>query len=450
MAGRRVIVERGAAWAALILLAVAVVVLLAGTVQNVGGLLLILLGLLIAVTAGWYAVSRRGPARWVALGLLAVALVPLIWGIVLVDLRPVRLILTLVFAALSVGGARVALGQTVRARQQAMRALPAAPRAAHPVLIINPRSGGGKADRFRLADECSARGIEPVLLRPGDDLLQLAKDAIARGADVIGMAGGDGSQALVASVAAAQQIPHVVVPSGTRNHFALDLGLDRNDVVGALDAFSDAVERRIDLGEVNRRVFVNNASLGLYAKIVQVPGYREAKLKTAAEVLPELLGPDAKPFDLRFTGPDGTRYDTAHMILVSNNQYQLDHLGGRGTRESLDDGILGVVAARIGGPTEARRFVALEAVGQVRKFPGWLEWETPRFEVSADSPVEIGIDGETLTMTPPLVFSVRPGALRVRIPRTAPGRSPASAALHLTRWSTIGDLFTIAAGHSPR
>ena len=446
MAGRRVIVERGAAWAALILLAVAVVVLLAGTVQNVGGLLLILLGLLIAVTAGWYAVSRRGPARWVALGLLAVALVPLIWGIVLADLIPILIIITLAAGALSVGCARIALGLTVRERQEAMQALPAAPRPAHPVLIINPKSGGGKAERFRLADECSARGIEPVLLRPGDDLLQLAKDAIARGADVIGMAGGDGSQALVASVAAAQQIPHVVVPSGTRNHFALDLGLDRNDVVGALEAFSDAIERRIDLGEVNGRVFVNNASLGLYAKIVQVPGYREAKLKTAADVLPELLGPDAKPFDLRFTGPDGTSYDTAHMILVSNNQYQLDHLGGRGTREHLDDGVLGVVAARIGGPEQARRFVALEAVGQVRKFPGWLEWETPRFEVGSDSPVEIGVDGETLMMSPPLVFTVRPGALRVRIPRSAPGRSPASEALHLMTRSTLGDLFAIASG----
>jgi diacylglycerol kinase family enzyme len=450
MTERSGIVERGAAWAALGLLAAAVVVLVAGTVQNVGALLLVLLGLLMAVTAGWYAVSRRGLTRWVALGVLAVSLVPLIWGIVLVDLRPVRVILTLVFGALSVGCARVALHRTVRARRQTMAALPAAQRPAHPVLIINPKSGGGKAERFRLADECSARGIEPVLLRPGDDLLQLAKDAIARGADVIGMAGGDGSQALVASVAAAHQIPHVVVPSGTRNHFALDLGLDRDDVVGALDAFGEAVERRIDLAEVNGRVFVNNASLGLYAKIVQVPGYREAKLKTAADVLPNLLGPDAKPFDLRFTGPDGTRYDTAHMILVSNNQYQLDHLGGRGTREHLDDGILGVVAARIGGATEARRFVTLEAAGQVRKFPGWLEWETPRFEVSSDSPVEIGIDGETMVMTPPLVFSVRPGALRVRIPRTAPGLSPASAALHLTTLSTAGDLFAIAAGHSPQ
>jgi len=446
MAGRRRIAERSAAWAALGLLVAAVGVLVAGAVRNLGWFLLILLGLLVAVTAGWYAVSRRGMVRWVALCLIAVSLVLLIWGIVAADMRTVWIILTVVFGALSVGCARVALGLTVRERQDAMRALPAAPRPAHPVLIINPKSGGGKAERFRLADECSARGIEPVLLRPGDDLLQLARDAVARGADVIGMAGGDGSQALVASVAAAHKIPHVVVPSGTRNHFALDLGLDRNDVVGALDGFRDAIERRIDLAEVNGRVFVNNASLGLYAKIVQVPGYREAKLKTAADVLPELLGPDAKPFDLRFTGPDGTSYDTAHMILVSNNQYQLDHLGGRGTREHLDDGVLGVVAARIGGPEQARRFVALEAVGQVRKFPGWLEWETPRFDVGSDSPVEIGVDGETLMMTPPLVFTVRPGALRVRIPRTAPGRSPASEALHLMTRSTLGDLFAIAAG----
>jgi diacylglycerol kinase family enzyme len=193
----------------------------------------------------------------------------------------------------------------------------------------------------------------------------MAEDAIARGADVIGMAGGDGSQALVATVAARHDIPHVTVPAGTRNHFALDLGLDRDDVAGALDAFFDGIERRVDLAEVNGRVFVNNASLGLYAKIVQSSEYRDAKLKTAAGMLPDLLGPDAKPLDLRFTGPDGTVYPTAHLILVSNDPYQLDHLGGRGTREQIDQGTLGLVTARISGPVPARRFVALEAAGQV-------------------------------------------------------------------------------------
>jgi diacylglycerol kinase family enzyme len=237
---------------------------------------------------------------------------------------------------------------------------------------MNLKSGGGKAERFRLEDKCRARGIEPIVLQQGDDLRQLAEDAIARGADVIGMAGGDGSQALVATVAAEHQIPHVVIPAGTRNHFALDLGLDRDDVVGALDAFADGVERRIDLAEVNGRVFVNNASLGLYAKIVQSPEYRDAKVKTAAGMLPGLIGPEATPLDLRFTGPDGTEYPTAQLILVSNDPYQLDHIGGRGTRARLDAGTLGVVAARTEGPRQAHQFVALEAAGQIRRFEGWL------------------------------------------------------------------------------
>ena len=265
------------------------------------------------------------------------------------------------------------------------------------------------------------------MLRPCDDLVRLAEHAIARGADVIGMAGGDGSQALVATVAAARGIPHVVVPAGTRNHFALDLGLDRDNVVGALDAFADGAERRIDLAEVNGRVFVNNASLGIYAAIVQSPQYRDAKLQTAAAMLPELLGPDATPLDLRFTGPDGTDYPTAHLILVSNNRYQLDQIGGRGTREHLDDGTLGIVAARIDGPAQARQFIALESVGQIRRFPGWQEWQAPRFEVRSAGPVQIGIDGEALTMDPPLVFACQPGALLVRVPRHAPALSPAAA-----------------------
>ena len=164
------------------------------------------------------------------------------------------------------------------------------------------------------------------------DLLQLAEDAVAGGADVLGMAGGDGSQALVASVASRYDLPFVVVPAGTRNHFALDLGIDREDVVGALDAFTEGVEQVIDLAEVNGRVFVNNASMGVYAKIVQSDDYRDAKMHTTAEMLPQLLGPDATPLDLRFDLPDGREATTAQLILVSNNSYQLGGLRGSFTR----------------------------------------------------------------------------------------------------------------------
>jgi diacylglycerol kinase family enzyme len=437
--------ERAGAGLALVALAATIVALLVGAILNWTGTILAVAGVVIGVTAGWYAVSRRGAVRAVALVFLAVAVGLLIWGLLAADFRLLNVVLTVALALISVGCARVALRRTRTAQHTSVH-VREVPRAQHPVLIMNLKSGGGKATRFKLVDECRARGIEPVVLRTGDDLLELAEDAIGRGADVIGMAGGDGSQALVATVAARHQIPHVVVPAGTRNHFALDLGLDRDDVVGALDAFADAVERRIDLAEVNGRVFVNNASLGLYAKIVQSPEYRDAKLKTAADMLPGLLGPGATPLDLQFTGPDGTAYPTAHLILVSNDPYQLDHIGGRGTRARLDTGQLGVVAARINGAAQAHRFVALEAAGRVRRFEGWLEWDAARFEVGSGGPVEIGIDGEALTMDPPLVFASRPGALRVRLPRHT-ALSPAATAVHLASRSTLTELATIAAGH---
>ncbi len=161
----------------------------------------------------------------------------------------------------------------------------------HPVLFVNPRSGGGKAQRYDLVARCRARGIEPVVMKEGDDLASLAAAAVSSGADVIGMAGGDGSQAIVAAVASRHDIPYVCIPAGTRNHFALDIGVDRDDVIGALDAFHHGSERRIDLAQVNGRVFVNNASIGFYGKVVQSPEYRDAKLRTVIEMLPDLLGP---------------------------------------------------------------------------------------------------------------------------------------------------------------
>jgi diacylglycerol kinase family enzyme len=173
---------------------------------------------------------------------------------------------------------------------------------------------------------CSAVGALPVvnadetvLLDHGLDLEQLARDAIAAGADCLGMAGGDGSQALVASIAIEHDIPFVCVTAGTRNHFALDLGLDRDDPRGSMDAFHDAVERRIDYATVGDRLFVNNVSLGVYATIVQQDSYREAKRETSMALLQEMLGSTAEPFDLQFATPDGTEVDGAFLIMVSNN-----------------------------------------------------------------------------------------------------------------------------------
>ncbi|MET1011036.1 MAG: diacylglycerol kinase family protein, partial [Actinomycetota bacterium] len=300
------------------------------------------------------------------------------------------------------------------------------PPAKHGVLFMNLRSGGGKAERFHLVDECRARGIEPVVLEGGQDWVAIIRETAPKH-DVVGMAGGDGSQALVGSIAAELGLPMVVVPAGTRNHLALDLGLDREDVVGALDAYGDAVERPMDLADVNGSVFVNNVSLGLYAAIVRSPEYRDAKADTTLATLPMVLGPGTEPFDLRFDAPDG-HHDAAHVIQVSNNPYG-DTLTGFGSRPRLDTKQIGVVSLVVEGDRGIAKFLAALATGRPDRYDGLTSWSAPTFEVASGSPIEIGLDGETQVMDSPLRFSIRPDPVRVRLPKSAIGYSPAGRKL---------------------
>ena len=398
----------------------------------------------VAIGAAAYALTRTGARRLVA---AVVAILALAAPLALVAAygRLLQLLLLVALVAVAAVATRHALGRDIASLKSSPTPGNLVGPAIRPVLLMNPRSGGGKVERFHLVQEARRRGIEPVVLGPGDDLLQLTEQAVAGGADVLGMAGGDGSQALVAGVAAARDVAFVCVPAGTRNHLAMDLGLDRDDVVAALDAFGAAVERRIDLGLVGDRVFVNNATMGLYAKIVQSPAYRDRKVDTALELLPAMLGPGATPFDLRFTSPDGTEHQSAHLILVSNNRYELSHPEGFGSRRRLDAGTLGIVAARLQSPGEAARFAQLQASGPTRRPADWLEWSDPNFEVRSGQPVEVGVDGEAMLLDPPIRFRIVPGALRVRIPSQAPGYSPA-AAVPTPGWATLTALWQTATG----
>ena len=436
--------RRTAAVLALVTGALALVAVLAFTVGSVANLVLALLGAGVAITGGWYVAANRGTARVVGGTLGAIGLVVFLAALLNAGRSLWALVLAVALGATSAYFARRATHRHVAAVVAADLA-PARPPARHPVLIMNPKSGGGKVGKFDLVAACRARGIEPVVLSIGDDLVQLAEDAVARGADVLGMAGGDGSQALVATVAMKHGLPHVVVPAGTRNHLALDLGLDREDVVGALDAFASGVPRTIDLATVNGRVFVNNASMGLYAEIVASDSYRDAKLRTTLDTLPDLLGDNADSLDLHFVDHLGQAHDTADVVLVSNNPYVLTSLGGVGTRARMDTGELGVVCLTINSATDARRFLALETAGQVTRFPGWQEWTTPRFEVASSGPVQVGVDGEALTMDAPVVFEILPHALTVLLPPQAPGRSPAARKMSA---NTPRELWDLALGRT--
>ena len=316
----------------------------------------------------------------------------------------------------------------------------------HPVLIFNPKSGGGKAEKFAVADEARARGIEAIELTRGHDLEAIARDAVARGADALAMAGGDGSQAIVAAIASELDLPYACIPSGTRNHFALDLGVDRDDVVGALDAFVGGGERRVDLAEVNGQVFVNNVSLGLYAEAVQREGYRDAKIRTLIDTVPDALGPSGPGLDLRWTGPDGHEHHSGAMILVSNNRYRLGRQVGSGTRPKIDDGLLGITIA--GAPTGG---------AGSRRLPQQpvRAWSAQTFEVDADAPVPAGIDGEAVRAraSPSLQHppgrptrANRPAASRclaVGVSARGLQRQPARTRADCIQTTTEGDLMDI-------
>ena len=406
------------------------------------GLIFAFASIFLVVYSGWFLLIRRGLIRLLVLPPALLGLIALFtYGY---DQKYQLLVLAV---ALAIFG--FAARYAVRNHPESVQTIHQHARPAQParmgVLIINPRSGGGKAERFNLMEEARKRSIEPVLLGPGDDLCRLARRAVKRGADVIGMAGGDGSQALVAAIAMEKDVAHVCVPAGTRNHFALDLGLDRDDVVGALDAFTDGVERRIDLARLNERIFVNNASLGIYARVVQSDSYRDAKLGTWRQMLPDMMGREAYCCDLEFDVPDTKDWAGASLVIVSNNPYQLRRFRGAGTRPHLDTGRLGIFTTRLSGAAAVAKLVTLGTIAQQRRSGSVRQWSSLEFEVRAREPVAVGLDGEALLLVPPLRFASLPGALRVRVPRHSTGVSPAWGAVPLTR-RNLGALVRIAAG----
>ncbi len=412
--------RRLAAIVSLVLMAASVVLAVVVAVQRFPRGLSVLVCVTVALLAAWWALVHRGAAR--TLG-AAVAGVLLAGAVVLVVVEGWVLEDALILAGLVIS---VAAASKAFAAHTKLAVAPPPKRA---VLFYNPKSGGGKAERFHVAREARARGVEPVELQLGDDLATLVRDAIENGADALGVAGGDGTQAIVAAIAAERGLPYVCVPAGTRNHFALDLGVDRDDVVGALDAFTKGGERMVDLAEVNGRVFVNNVSLGVYAEAVQSAGYRDAKLRTLADTVPTVLGPGGEGLDLRFTGADGREHKTGAVVLVSNDPYRLGRVLGSGTRPRLDAGVLGITVA------------GEDAAGGAKK--PVEQWSAPSFEIRSDGQVAAGIDGEALKLDPPLQFRTRPQALRVRIAPHHPGASP-SAAMPEGPWDAIRALLHIA------
>ena len=394
-------------------LAAVVLVVFAG-LKSLIMLAVALAGAVVTLTAAYYFLSRRGAMRWLSLVVVVLAPIAVIVAHALAGLLWVA-ILAVAIWLLAAATARLALAGE-RETDWRMPEYPAQPPAAHPFLIMNPKSGGGKVGRFDLKRKAESLGAEVFLMDGPEevDVAAVAQDAVARGADLLGVAGGDGTQALVAGVAAQHGVPFVVITAGTRNHFALDLGLDREDPAARLDALSDGVELHVDLGMIGGQTFVNNASFGAYAEVVESPAYRDDKMRTTLDLLPDLL--QGHHGARLVAQADSTRIGAPQALLVANNPYGMGDVAGLGRRARLDGGILGVIGVNVGSAAQAAGLL------RGRHANGVIVLTAKRIEISTDAAqIPVGIDGEAVMLPAPVVCTIRPGALRVWVPRDRPG-----------------------------
>jgi diacylglycerol kinase family enzyme len=393
-------------------LAIVLLVVFAG-LKSLAMLAVAVVAAVVSLAAAYVFLSRRGMLRWLSLAVFVLAPIVVIVVYAFRDLLWIALVSAGIWLLASMT-ARQAL--TAGQPDWRMPEHPAQPPARRPFLIMNPKSGGGKVEKFDLKRKAEALGAEVFLFGGSGpvDVAEVARRAVADGADLLGVAGGDGTQALVAGIAAEHGLPFLVISAGTRNHFALDLGLDREDPAACLGALRDGVELRVDLGVINGQTFVNNASFGAYAEIVETPAYRDDKRNTTLNTLPDLLQ-GHRGAHLRVQA-DGTQIDVPQALLVSNNPYGTGDLAGLGRRSRLDGGVLGVVGVTVSNAAQAAGLL------RGRHAAGLKVLTTKQIEITADvAQIPVGVDGESILMPVPVTCTVSPGALRVWVPRDRPG-----------------------------
>jgi diacylglycerol kinase family enzyme len=271
-----------------------------------------------------------------------------------------------------------------------------------------------------LAEEGRRLAVDVHILGEDDDATEVARRAAESGAESLGMAGGDGSLAAVAAVALERDLPFVCIPFGTRNHFARDLGIDRDDPVAALAAFQGR-ERRIDVGAVGERLFLNNVSLGLYASFVHDPARKTRnRLMAFLRMAPAALGRGRSPLDVSFEFEGRRERRAALVVLVANNDYRIESMADLGERARLDEGLLHAYVIEAVSRRALVALLARAAVRNVGEAEGLVEWTAGRFSVESSRPrIHAAIDGEPVVLETPLAFEVKPRALRVLVPPSA-------------------------------
>jgi diacylglycerol kinase family enzyme len=296
-------------------------------------------------------------------------------------------------------------------------------------VIINAAAGGGSDDeRARAVKEAfSACGVgaHVSVARGGDDVKEFVRRALSNGARAVVAGGGDGTVGAVAEELVGTDRPLGVLPLGTLNHFAKDLHIP----LALEEAARNVCEGRavpVDVGEVNGRIFVNNSSLGLYPRIVrrrEMLQEREGSGKWSAFLRASLAVLRRYPFMSVRLDADGQEIARkTPFVFVGNNEYQVENLQ-MGARSCLDAGRLSLYVAHRTGRLGLLRLALSALLGRLREAHDfdalcareiWVETRRPKR-------IPVATDGEVSVLSTPLHYRIRPGALRVIVPRDVNG-----------------------------
>ena len=287
--------------------------------------------------------------------------------------------------------------------------------------IINASSGAGNEEvQQRLAEAFKAAGQEAriSLARNGAEVIKLAQRAAGSEAEIIVAGGGDGTVSSVAAAVIAADKTLGVLPFGTMNHFAKDLHIPL-DLAGAVETIVAGHATRVDVGEVNGRVFLNNSSLGLYPRIIR-EREKQQRLgwgKWPAYLWAALAVLRRYPFMVARVSVDGKEITArTPFVFIGNNQYEMEHLY-IGSRACLDQGVLCVYRTSRTGRLGLVRLALRALLGGLRQERDFFALTTKEIWIGTrHKHLRVALDGEVTVMEPPLHYRVRPAALRVLAP----------------------------------
>jgi diacylglycerol kinase family enzyme len=289
-------------------------------------------------------------------------------------------------------------------------------------VVLNPAAGKGEAgdarDRIERLLAGPARTVTVHVIDNGPSARRAAQDAIAQGSDILVAGGGDGTLSMVAQNVVGSSRTLGVLPLGTRNHFARDLGIPLDLEAAAAVVLAGKVQS-VDVGEVGGRVFLNNSSLGVYPTIVGMRTrlQRRGVAKWLAALWATLVVLRRRPFlGLRIQTVEQTLLRRTPFVLVGNNEYRMSGLQAA-SRDSLSTGKLAVYVMR----ADRRRGllllawrVAFQGAGEVDELE-LLRVEAATVETKRER-IRVALDGELVELASPLYYRARPGALRVLVP----------------------------------